>query len=68
MTVVQGSQYEAGSGPGLSGLSSDCGDAHYLPGVVVNDDPVSQWVSKVDLNSILAVIATSGKEWRRTSP
>ena len=59
MTVVQGSQYEAGSGPGLSGLSSDCGDAHYLSGVLVNDGPVSQWVSKVDLNSILAVIATS---------
>ena len=59
MTVVQGSQYGAGSGPGLSGHSSDCPDAHCLPRVVVNDAPISQWLSKVDLNVIIAFITTS---------
>ena len=37
---------------------SDYADAHFLPGVLVNDDPVPQRHPKAHINAIHAVVAT----------
>lgn len=44
---------------GSVGWRTDSAHGDRFPGVHVNDDPISEWFLKWDLNDVLAVVATS---------